>query len=73
MILNISYEKNALGQYKEENSPEGGEENNCSKNSEKTVKPALVLQVLSILDKEIASTLGDAGFVLRLLKAKFQY
>ena len=69
----LIYKKNALGQYEEKNSPEGGEKNNRSKDLEKTVKPALVLQVLSILDKEIASTLKDPKFILRLLKAKFRY
>ena len=69
----MHYQKNALGQYEEENSPEGGEKNNCSKDSEKAVKPALVLQVLSILDREIANTLRDAEFISGLLKAKFKY
>ena len=61
-----SYEKNSLGEYKNDNSTGGGAKNNRSKDSEKTVKPALVLQVLSILDKEIASTLEDPKFISRL-------
>ncbi len=67
------YEKKSLGEYEKNNSPGEGAKNNRSKDLEKTVKPALVLQVLLILDKEITSTLEDPEFILRLLKATFRY
>ena len=61
----------------QENNTSGeGEKNNCSKELDETVKATLVLQVLSILailDKEIAGTLEDPKFILKLLRAKFQY
>ena len=67
------YEKNALGEYEKNNAPGEGATNNRSKESDETVKATLVLQVLSILDKEIVGTLEDPEFISKLFKAKLQY
>ena len=55
------------------NAPGECENNNCSKELDKTGKATLVLQVLLIVDKEIAGISEDPEFILKLLRAKFRY
>ena len=63
---------NALGEYEKNNTPGEGEKNNRSKELDETVTATLVLQVLSILEKEIAGALEDPKFITKLLRTKFR-
>ena len=66
------YEKNnALEECEKNDTPGEGDKNNRSKESDETGKASLVLlQVLSILEKEIAGSLEDPKFIFKVAKEK---